>query len=105
MGKLKHPNIVELNQWFETEKRVYLIMELAKDGKYTSKLRIELTCLSQAMCCPSSTARSVPCLKRPCKTGLRSSSMHSPSPTHATLFTATSECVFNSHPHPPTHTP
>lgn len=35
MGKLKHPNIVELNQWFETEKRVYLIMELAKDGKYT----------------------------------------------------------------------
>lgn len=40
MGNLKHPNIVELTQWFETEKRIYLIMELAKDGAHSANSEV-----------------------------------------------------------------
>lgn len=36
MGRLKHPNIVELSQWIETEKNVFLIMEFAKNGTHSS---------------------------------------------------------------------
>ena len=32
LEKLKHPNVVEMDLWFETEKHVYIVLELAKDG-------------------------------------------------------------------------
>lgn len=32
LEKLKHPNIVEMYQWFETEKHIYIVMELARNG-------------------------------------------------------------------------
>ena len=34
LEKLQHPNIVEMSQWFETEKHVYIVMELAKNGTF-----------------------------------------------------------------------
>lgn len=42
LEKLQHPNIVEMKQWFETEKHVYIVMELAKNGAccYLFSLRV-----------------------------------------------------------------
>lgn len=39
LSKLKHPNIVEMSHWFETDKHIYIVMELAKDGTFRSKER------------------------------------------------------------------
>lgn len=34
LERLKHPNIVEMYQWFETEKHIYIVMELARNGAH-----------------------------------------------------------------------
>lgn len=53
LSRLKHPNIVKLYSWAESERHVYIAMELARDGAMSSHHSSSRKSALMLLCAPT----------------------------------------------------